>query len=403
MARDPASLHGGVGRLDRQRSGEIRSRPPRLIVALQHPVQHFSPGFRALADRAHVELNVLYWKDLRIGQHDPGFGRHITWDVDLLDGYNYWRPDAKTAVGRALESWRWLRASRPDCVLSFGWASPAARGALSFSLATRVPYLLYGDNSWQHRPRSVATVLRDAAIRAVCRRSAGAITTGTFNREDLIRLGIHPSHAFPGVYPIDDYYFQPTTEVTPHSTFTIGFAGKFIPRKGVDELLRAVASMPPDLAWQCILVGDGPLRADLEQLAQRSGIADRVKFVGFTNQSQMPGLLREMDLLVVPSYVDMRVLIATEAMAGGTPVVVSSGTAVWGEGDQIRHGETGWVYPSGDPDALAALLTELANAPELRRDVARKALEESSRFGPTAFAEHVEHAVATVVSSTNTD
>jgi glycosyltransferase involved in cell wall biosynthesis len=108
----------------------------------------------------------------------------------------------------------------------------------------------------------------------------------------------------------------------------------------------------------------------------------------------MPAFLASCDVIVVPSSVDMRVLIVTEAMAAGTVVVVSSGTAVWGTGDVVEHGVTGLVYSRGDPGDLAGCLRSLISD---RGRLDRLRTEASARVdfqGPAAFRAHLEAAVA---------
>lgn len=108
-----------------------------------------------------------------------------------------------------------------------------------------------------------------------------------------------------------------------------------------------------------MVIGDGPLMADLTALAGQLSIDDHVTFHGFANASEMPELLAALDVVVVPSRSDMRVLVSIEAMAAGTAIVVSDTTAVWEPGDLVADGVTGLVYQSGDP----------------------------AHFGPTSFAE----------------
>jgi glycosyltransferase involved in cell wall biosynthesis len=121
-------------------------------------------------------------------------------------------------------------------------------------------------------------------------------------------------------------------------------------------------------------------------MAQRLGVADRVTFHGFANTSEMPGLLARFDVVVVPSRLDMRVLVTIEAMAAGAAIIVSDATAVWGPGDLVEHGVTGLTYPSGDSAALAGELIRLLREPALLSELRRRGSERASHFGPSAFA-----------------
>jgi glycosyltransferase involved in cell wall biosynthesis len=233
--------------------------------------------------------------------------------------------------------------------------------------------------------------------------SAGAISTGTFNREFYIWHGMDPGRIWPGVCPADTDAFAVGRSRAPgadaqhsapgDSRLRIGFAGKLIPRKGPDELLRAVALLPPGTDYCLTLVGDGPMLPELRCLAGRLGVADRVRFTGFANTTQMPGLLAGCDVVVVPSRRDMRALVTIEAMAAGAAVVVSDATAVWGPGDLVQHEVTGLVYPSGDEHALAAALGRLAAGPELLARLRDAGARRAAGYGPEAFARTMAAAV----------
>src|ERR1039458_1928009 len=143
--------------------------------------------------------------------------------------------------------------------------------------------------------------------------AAGALSTGTFNREFYILHGMHPSRVVDSVCPIDvDSYSTARTVSEPTDArkngVEIGFAGKLIPRKGVAELLHALARASDDGRWNARIIGDGPERNRLAKLSSELGIVDRVRFIGFRNTSEMPHELASCDIVVVPSLLDMRVL-----------------------------------------------------------------------------------------------
>ena len=379
----------------------------RVALVMDHPAQQFIRGLQLLAAEPDVKVQVYYWS---VAQevHDAGFDRLISWDMDLLGGYAWAAAPTGRSVSRRL---RWfishLREARPDVLVCYGWASPIARMSIIYCLLTGIRLLIYGDSTWQHSSGGRHRVLRSAALRILMRMCAGAVSTGTFNREFYIRHGMDPYRIWPGVCPADTESFgsaraarreMPGTSGEP---LQIGFAGKLIPRKGADELLRAAALMPRTCDWSVTLVGDGPLMDELQALAAQLGVDDRVTFHGFANTSEMPKLLASFDVVVVPSRLDMRTLISIEAMAAGAAIVVSDATAVWGPGDLVEHGVTGLVYPSGNPAALARELSCLLEDRALLSGLRDRGTERAGGYGPDAFARTLARAARTCISTGN--
>lgn len=388
-SRDPGSREQ---RATGSAQAAISRRPIHIALVIDHPAQHFSRAFQLLAAEPGVRLDVYYWQ-LAEHYYDQGFQRSVSWDVDLLGGYPWAVPPPDQSMAGRL---RWMigrmRAARPDVVICYGWASPAARAAISYCAITRTRMLLYGDTTWQHASRGRHPVTRSLLLRMLMRLADGALSTGTFNREFYIRYGMHPGRIWPGVCPADTALFERAragldrTAERNDSGLRIGFAGKLIASKGVDELLHACSLLPRDRTWSLTVVGDGPLMADLTRLASQLDIGDLVSFHGFANASEMPKLLASFDVVVVPSRFDMRVLVSIEAMTAGAVIVVSDATAIWGSGDLVADGVTGLVYRSGDPAALARQLRRLIEEPALVARLGSSGAQRAAAFGPESFA-----------------
>ena len=158
----------------------------------------------------------------------------------------------------------------------------------------------------------------------------------------------------------------PSSFVLRPSSFTIGYAGRLVPEKGVDVLLKACAALPAVLDWSLHLLGNGPAQRYLAELARELGIAERVRFLGRVPSTQAPEFYRTLDVLVLPSlsrpnWVEQFGRVLTEAMACGVPVVGSrSGEIPWVIGDAGR------IFPEGNAETLARLLADLAADPEQR-------------------------------------
>jgi glycosyltransferase involved in cell wall biosynthesis len=371
---------------------------------MDHPAQHFARALQLLSLEPGVDLTVHYWTVAAL-IHDPGFDRSVSWDVDLLSGYRWVAPSSRRGrFGRLCSCIRQMRVTRPDVVLCYGWASLIARASIVYCLLTRTRLLLYGDATWQHSSGGRHRWVRAAALRLLTHLCGGAVSTGTFNREFYISYGMNPQLIWPGVCPADTELFSQARprdlgaedKSSGDSAPRIGFAGKMVARKGVDELLDALALLPREYEWSALLVGDGPLMGDLRALATRLDLDDRVVFHGFANSTEMPKLLAGCDVVVVPSRLDLRVLTTIEAMAAGAAIVVSDATAVWGAGDLVDDGVTGLVYRSGDPSDLARQLSRLLEDRVFLSTLRRRGAERAMSFGPQTYARTVALAVRQV-------
>ncbi len=135
------------------------------------------------------------------------------------------------------------------------------------------------------------------------------------------------------------------------------FVGRLVREKGVEILLEALAAVfaaTPQV--RAVIAGKGPLLHDLEQLAGRYGIRERLAFPGFLTDEERNRLLTTADLVILPSLYEPFGIAVLEAMSAGAPVIVSE---VGGMSEVVTHGTDGWKVPPGDSAALSAAILYL--------------------------------------------
>lgn len=149
------------------------------------------------------------------------------------------------------------------------------------------------------------------------------------------------------------------------------YSGRLVYEKGVHDLLAALPRLRrrhPGI--RLVVAGSGPTEAELHALARRLRLGRSVTFAGFVPDAELAGLAAAADCAVVPSVYEPFGLVALEAAAAGTPVVVSD---VGGLREFVEHGRTGLRFAAGDLDGLADAVGELLADQVLSRRLVRQA------------------------------
>ncbi len=256
------------------------------------------------------------------------------------------------------------RRFTPDVVHAHWWLPSgwfASRGS--------APYLITCHGS-DVRLLERSPLLRAMALRAFGR-AARITTVSRFLAGDIRRL-LPTLEAEVQVtpMPVDVAAFS-GTRVSPGIPPRILFAGNLVPSKGVDVLLRAGSELQRrGVQFQLRIVGEGPLRSQLQALANEVGIAGRVTWSPFVPQTQMPSEYAAAAVTVLPSrgHAEGLGLTLVEALLAGSAVV---GSAAGGIPEVVIHERTGLIARDGDPVDLADQLQRMLGDPDLRDRLAQ--------------------------------
>jgi glycosyltransferase involved in cell wall biosynthesis len=269
---------------------------------------------------------------------------------------------------------------KPDCILSY-WSHPdgsvAVRAGHEIGLPVGVivggsdVLLLPGQDP--ARGRKIARTLRTADA---------VITVNKHLRERVMDLGVSADRAHVVYQGVDQKLFSPGDQTVARRRVGIEengkvllFVGNLVPVKGIDVLLRAMARIcRRGCAATLYLVGDGPLRRSLEDLAGKLEIMNWVRFVGPVLQKDLPDWYRSADLTVISSHSEGLPNVLRESLACGTPFVATN------VGGISEIAETGMsrLVEAGNPELLAdAIMEELAR-PRAKRAVCKSGWVESA-------------------------
>lgn len=167
------------------------------------------------------------------------------------------------------------------------------------------------------------------------------------------RIEVIPNFVDPEIYD-RSRYTSILDEQLPSETRVLMHISNFRPVKRVRDVVRIFAKVLKDVPCVLVMVGDGPDRVDAEAEARELGVQDKVFFLGKIDA--VAPLLAGADVFLIPSSSESFGLSALEALATGVPVV---GSDVAGLPEVVREGETGFLRPVGDVDAMAAATIEL--------------------------------------------
>lgn len=313
-----------------------------------------------------------------------------------------WGPTADAAFRRVTleapttnELCRQLDSVAPDVVFIPGWSSPAALAALGWCRRRGVPGVMMSDSQridfrrrwWQERGKG-----------RIVRNAAGALVGGAPHEDYIRELGMTGDAIATGYDVVDNDYFIRGSDQARHNPSQVrnGTAVpgrylltsvRFISKKNLPRLLdafaRARAGGFDD--WSLVILGDGGMRAEIEERRHALGLDDAVVMPGWCQYDALPGWFGQAEAFILASTSEQWGLVVNEAMASALPVLVSDrcGCAP----DLVVEGQTGFTFPPEDIDAMTASIMRIMAMPvDERRRIGMAARHHIARFSPETFA-----------------
>lgn len=161
---------------------------------------------------------------------------------------------------------------------------------------------------------------------------------------------------------INTEHFSPPERRSPHSEVRLITVARLLERKGIHTILQACAR-PTALPIRLDIVGTGPYEPELRGLVDSLGLGDRVRFLGYVPNEDLPKLYRRADIFVLPSSTESFGLVFAEAMSCGVPIAASN---VGGIPETVRDGIDGLLCPPNDPVALRRNIEKLISSTSAR-------------------------------------
>lgn len=348
-----------------------------LLVSLRHPTdRHTHPVHGRIRAAVRYLPEYLYQEPLRVlrgwwrARRLPGYRRAVSqWLRDL------WR-DRTANRGRRFGQACVLAAELPG---SAAWLhahflhtpSSVARYA---AMMRELPWSAsaHAKDIWTTPDWEIREKLADCAWLVTCTAGGAAHLRALAPRVETVTLlyhGLDFAHLPPPPAA------RPARDGTdPADPVVILSVGRTVEKKGYDDLVRALALLPPELHWRFVHVGGGPLRPALVEQARQAGLAERTRWMGARPQPEVFAQYAAADLFVLASR------IAADGDRDGLPNVLMEAqsqklaclaTRIAAIPELIADGETGLLAPPGDAAALARGLERLIRDPVLRARLAQ--------------------------------
>jgi len=238
---------------------------------------------------------------------------------------------------------------------------------------------------WQRRGRSPLARITKGALAGIALAILRAEGTpqlrlqhvgivSEYLRQEGIQAGVLPSHTQVIYNGVELHLFQQPVRTQLAGPLTILQAGRVSADKGAHTTIEAIGRLAQQDATpiRLVIAGSGPANyaEHLRQIVEQYRIGDRVTFLGWQPREQMPAIMTDCQVLVLPTEnQEPFARVVLEAMANGLTVI---STLTGGTGEIVRQGETGLTFPAGDSAALAQQIKSLVDDPALRVDLARR-------------------------------
>ena len=292
---------------------------------------------------------------------------------------------ARALSAAALPLVKGLHARAPFDVIDAEFFWPDGVAAMQLSRALGIPFSVKARGSdihfWGERPAIRAQIIEAAS------EAGGLLAVSEAMKASMIALGMNGEGIRVHHTGLDLDRFVPIDRAAARARLGIEgplivSAGALIPIKGHRLAIEALAGLP---GVTLILAGDGPERKALEQQARRLGLSERVRFLGARPHAELPGLLAAADALVLASEREGLANVWVEALACGTPLVISD---AGGAREVIDRPAAGRIV-ARSPSAIADAVREILAAPPTQAAVRASAERFSWARNASELADHL--------------
>lgn len=344
-----------------------------FIFLNSHPIQYFTPLYKLISAKEKLPLLVLYCSDETLkGVTDKEFGVSVKWDTPLLDGYDYLflknhsiKPSLFNGFFGLLNLGvlKMLLKQPSSIVIVHGWGFATHLITLIFAkfLGHKVCLRAETPINQEELKNKLFQQFKHLLLKLLFTRIDCFLYIGTQNKMFYQKLGVSENQLFFAPYSVDNSTFSSFALKSnkkdlkqqlaiPDTHKVILFSGKYIHKKRPLDLINAFSKLKNSNV-HLIMLGEGVLRRNMEQLIQELKMQHIITLTGFINQSEIANFYAIADVFVMCSGAgETWGLSVNEAMNFGIPLVISKTTGC--SIDLVIEGVNGFTFNTGDIEAL---------------------------------------------------
>jgi glycosyltransferase involved in cell wall biosynthesis len=347
-------------------------------IVQSHPTQFDGPLFRFLEQQPDIDLTVYFYHHQDGDRpYDKEIQRNSEWDHDVVSGYN--KVYAERGLWGKLKFVRRILGGGGQITIVSGYGSPVVLLIALIGRLLRLPVGLRSDNILQEfKTRSIKGRIKKIFLPVLFRIYTTGHPVGTLAEAYLINFGFKRSQLFRFPYAVDNEYLKKLCDshrknqeslrdqigIRKKSLVVLGIM-KFSEHEDPMTLLKGyqlVAEKVDDI--HMVLVGDGPLRREMEDFIRGNGLKN-ITLPGYRPYSELPRYYAISDVFIHTARRGSWEVSVQESLACGVPVIVAD--TVGSACDLIIGKNTGLVFKSGDPRALADAMLTMLQDYDLRR------------------------------------
>lgn len=350
----------------------------KLAIITTHPIQYNAPLFELLSQRGIIQIKVFYtWgAGVMKDKYDPGFKKNISWDIPLLNGYNYQfveniakKPGSHHYIGidnptliSEIKKWQ------ADGILVFGWNFKSHLKCLKY-FSKKLKVIFRGDSTLlDENQKGIKSIIKKLILKSVYKNVDFCLYVGNENKKYYLKYGVKENQLIFAPHAIDNLRFSIKNEESlrkelslKQNDFVFLFAGKLERKKNPLLLLNSFIELNIPHTF-LLIVGNGELEVEIKNICSslEQSIRNRILIIDFQNQQRMPLVYKTANVFILPSQGPGETwgLAVNEAMASGVPVIVSDKCGCYT--DLINNFKNGLVFKSNNSISLKSAMKHMA-------------------------------------------